>query len=160
MFFFSAHYRSFQDFTREALEVSKKRRTNLKKDLQKFLDNNEIANLEYIYEDKILHRSDIIWLIADDLNMPWSLWELSNINIDNIYTIYRLDKYIYKLWLFNFYEFENFEEIPLEVSELAAARRQAKLDKNRALADELRKNLMDLWYNMKDGKDDYEIEKI
>jgi cysteinyl-tRNA synthetase len=37
---------------------------------------------------------------------------------------------------------------------------QAKQDKNYALADELRNKITDLWWNVKDSKDWYEIEKI
>ena len=50
--------------------------------------------------------------------------------------------------------------IPEEVAELAKKRWQAKKDKNWAEADALRARLSELGYNVKDGKDGYEITKI
>ncbi len=47
-----------------------------------------------------------------------------------------------------------------QIIDLAEQRKQAKIDKNYALADELRKKITDLWREIKDTKDGYEISKI
>lgn len=52
------------------------------------------------------------------------------------------------------------EEISKEVSDLAEARWQAKLNKDWTKADELRNELTKLGYAVKDSKDGYEISKI
>lgn len=161
MFFLTAHYRSFQDFTREGMEMAHKRRENLKKNIYKFCQENNISAFDDNKPDNLETNPWAIYL-ADDLNTTASLAEFSTLTLDNIYALHYLDKYIYKLWLFDFSDLENGNNltIPDDVSDIAASRRQAKLDKNRALADELRNKLTELWRNMKDGKDNYEIDKI
>ena len=52
------------------------------------------------------------------------------------------------------------EKIPAEVTTLADQRLQAKKNKDYTLADELRKKVTDLWREIKDTKDGYEITKI
>ncbi|MDX1680768.1 MAG: cysteine--tRNA ligase [Akkermansiaceae bacterium] len=51
-------------------------------------------------------------------------------------------------------------EIPGEIQEIAAKRWQARLDKNWAESDALRDELKDKGWVMKDGKEDYSLEKL
>lgn len=51
-------------------------------------------------------------------------------------------------------------DIPAEVISLAEQRKEAKQNKNYALADELREKINNLGYNIKDSKENYTIEKI
>lgn len=51
-------------------------------------------------------------------------------------------------------------DIPAEVISLAEQRKEAKQNKNYALADELRAKINNLGYNIKDSKENYTIEKI
>jgi cysteinyl-tRNA synthetase len=52
------------------------------------------------------------------------------------------------------------ESVPAEITALAEARWQAKIAKDFAKSDELRLALTEAGWNMKDGKDGYELERI
>jgi cysteinyl-tRNA synthetase len=72
MFFLQAHYRSFQDFSRDALEAARKARQKLKKKLSKSSHTivEELSNI-----DKEL----VEWameLLADDMDTPKMLARL------------------------------------------------------------------------------------
>lgn len=212
-FFLQAHYRSFQDFTREALESAKRSRQNLKKKIQtqkektnfSMLDiatlNEKITQVRYIadwiedqvsregiyyeYEMNLAHRfngtdekskiignhpenknwklmRDILEALLDDLNTAKalaSLGEIISCDISGLYVLQWLDHHILKLWLFEIEE-EEVIEIPAHIQELAAQRRQAKLDKDRTKSDTLRNQLQELGRNTKDNQDGYEIVKL
>jgi cysteinyl-tRNA synthetase len=58
------------------------------------------------------------------------------------------------------YRDKNWNKIPYEILLLSHKRRQAKLAKDRSKADALRDELRSLGYEMKDGKEGYEVVKI
>jgi cysteinyl-tRNA synthetase len=136
-FYLQAHYRSFQDFTREALEAAKKGRQSLIKKIKEGLRPSQEEEQE------------IIWELLNDLNTWWMLGK-----IHSFWCPAQLDDHILKLWLF---EEEEKIEAPAGIQALAEQRRKAKSDKNRALADELRNKLQEWGRNMKDWKDNYEL---
>lgn len=138
-FYLQAHYRSFQDFTREALEAAKKGRLSLKKKIQ---DNQIISDEQ---KNKVLES------LLDDLNTAKLLSELHTVGCWK-----ELDDHILKLNLFQDDDL-NKQEAPSDIKDLADQRRKAKSDKNRALADELRNKLQEGGWNMKDWKDNYEL---
>jgi cysteinyl-tRNA synthetase len=51
------------------------------------------------------------------------------------------------------------KQIPADIQSLAEQRRQAKTEKNWAEADRLRKELEEKGWEMKDGKEGYEVVK-
>lgn len=51
-------------------------------------------------------------------------------------------------------------ELPQEIQELLEKRKQARADKNWALSDEIRDNLKEKGYAVKDTKDGMTVEKI
>lgn len=135
-FFLQAHYRSFQDFTRESLEAAKKGRKWLK-----------------LVEDDDYPYDEVVVPLLKDLNTPIFLANLHKHGISN--------KLNHIFWLTWWYEDNQIiVNIPAEVSSLAKQRREAKMDKNRSLADELRSKIEGMGYKMLDNKDDYTIEKI
>jgi cysteinyl-tRNA synthetase len=69
-----------------------------------------------------------------------------------------LEKNLLKIWLFDTVLEEKIE-IPADVIQFADQRIQAKKDKDYALADELRTKVLELWFQIKDTKDWYEIIK-
>jgi cysteinyl-tRNA synthetase len=73
--------------------------------------------------------------------------------------ITRLENNFLKVWLFDAIVEEKID-VPTEITNLANQRLQAKKDKNYALADELRNKVKDMWYEIRDTKDWFEIEKI
>jgi cysteinyl-tRNA synthetase len=52
------------------------------------------------------------------------------------------------------------EEIPEKIKTLAEARWQARVEKNWNEADKLRDEIIQLGWEMEDGKDDYQLKKI
>lgn len=130
-FFFQAHYRSFQDFTRENLQAASKWRKKLK-----------------LVSDENYPLDEVVAPLLDDLNTPVFLANLHKYGIseslNNIYHLYSEEKKV---------------DIPDEIHALAQQRRQAKINKDRTTADTLRDQLTNLWREMNDGKDGYEIVK-
>ncbi len=130
-FFFQANYRSFQDFTRESLEAASKGRKKLKL----------VSNEWYDW-------GKVVAPLLDDLNTPMFLANIQKHGIsEKLNTIYKL------------YKSEEKIEIPSDIQQLAEQRRQAKLDKDRARADEVKQQIINQWWNIKDNKDGYEIIK-
>ncbi len=155
-FYFMAQYSNFQNFTWDWLEAVKNSRKSLMKKLAwKYVSvqKNQIENYE-IY-------NKLIESICDNLNTPKLFAEINNGLKDNVEWIYSTISYfednLLKLWLF---EPELSVEIPSEITALADQRIKAKQNKNYSLADELRSQITELWWNVKDTKDGYEIEKI
>lgn len=130
-FFFQANYRSFQDFTRESLEAASKWRKKLK-----------------LVSDENYPRDEVVAPLLDDLNTPIFLANIQKHGIsEKLNTIYKL------------YKPEEIIEIPSDIQQLADQRRQAKLNKDRATADNLKQKIIDAWWKIKDGQDRYEITK-
>jgi cysteinyl-tRNA synthetase len=73
--------------------------------------------------------------------------------------INRLENNFLKVWLFDAIVEEKID-VPTEITNLANQRLQAKKDKNYALADELRNKVKDMWYEIRDTKEWFEVEKI
>jgi len=155
-FYFMAQYGNFQNFTWEILEQAKNGRQALIKKLQwkkMVKDKKEFEN------DPIFQEA--IEAICDDLNTPKLLSAVQNgLNAwwENIYAIITwLDTYFLKVWLFT--EQEKIE-IPAEITALADQRLQAKQSKDFKKSDELRDQIQNLWREIKDTKDGYEITKM
>jgi cysteinyl-tRNA synthetase len=89
---------------------------------------------------------------------------LANANWEIMQIIYRLEKKLLKIWLFDFEEIQeknkNLENIPQEISDLVEQRLIAKKNKNFQLSDELRNEIKNLWREIKDTKDWYEVTKL
>ncbi len=158
-FFFMAHYRSFQDFTWENLTSAQNARKNMKKKIQKNLRNKRSLKI-----GEIIAYQSILNILFDDFNTPNLLAEinklLKNPSEEDIAFISYLDEHFLKLDLFT----ENTDvsknttdttTIPKEIIALAEQRKQAKLKKNYALADELRTKIQDAGYTIKDTAEGY-----
>ncbi len=137
-FYLQAHYRSFQDFTWEALEAAKRGRLSLKKKIQ---DNQIISDEQ---------KNRILETLLDDLNTAKLLSELHT-----IWCRKELDDHILKLWLYE--ENDTILEIPDIIQQIAEQRRKAKQDKDWTLSDELRNKLTEYGRTMKDWKDSFEL---
>lgn len=99
-------------------------------------------------------------VLLDDLNTPKLLARLragqEAIDEDLARSIKYLDDHVLKLGLF---EDEKKEIIPDYIHVLARQRRQAKWDKDYATADSIKTQIIESGYEVKDGKDGYEIVK-
>ncbi len=130
-FFFQANYRSFQDFTRESLEAASKGRKKIK-----------------LVSDENYPRDEVVTPLLDDLNTPIFLANIQKHGISE-----KLNN------IFHLYKSEEIIDIPFDIQQLAEQRRQAKLNKDRTTADQMRDKLVNLGREMNDGKDRYEIVK-
>lgn len=133
-FFLQAHYRSFQDFTRENLEAASKGRKKIRL----------VANEWYPHEEITKH-------LLDDLNTSAFLAALHKHGIseklNNIYKVYQNEKQVS-------------EFVPDHIKALWEQRRSAKLAKDYNRADALRDELYRLWRESVDSKESYTLKKL
>jgi cysteinyl-tRNA synthetase len=153
-FYFMAQYSNFQNFTWEALESAKNARRSLIKKLSgKYIKTQQPHQFDFYKK--------IESVLCDNINTPKLLAEINmglNTSIPWVFEVISyLEDYFLKLGLF---EHQDVVQIPLEIIALAEQRKQAKLDTNYALADELRNKIKELWYELKDNKDGYDITKL
>ena len=154
-FYFMAHYSKQQNFTFEAINSAKNSLKNMKTAV---LEHKNGKNS--LGEDKIQeYKNEFLNAINDDLNMPVALAVCQKLlKEEKSKDVYELMMKFNEVLGLNFEEER--EEIPQEVQDLAEKRWQAKLDKNYALADELRGEITKLGYAVKDSKEGYEIRKL
>lgn len=172
-FYLTAHYRSFLDFTWDALSQSRKTRSNIIKKLasNKHIQSISISDLDINWlKDKISSKEwkefldNCLKNLLDDMNTP-ALLALINKNISSenyeiFSVIFWLDQNILKLKLLDdiklFNQNENIK-IPHYIYQLAQERRKEKLQKNFSKADEIRQKLLDQWYLVLDQWNSYNI---
>ena len=164
LFCFSAHYRNKLNFT---FEGAKSAQTSLNK-LRKLyilnknsdtkIDNNILVEAENKFNEAV----------NDDLNLPlamgivWDLLKKETKSKQIAELIIKFDK-ILGLDLINSekYQIEERIEIPEEIELLAKQRIEAKQNKDYQRADELRAEVINRGYNIKDlPENKYEITKI
>ena len=107
--------------------------------------------------------------IKDNLNTPKLLSVIGNASYhssaEQLEVLYRLEKKMLKVGLFEEQEIpptplSERGQCPPEITDLANQRLTAKAEKNYALADELRNQIQDQGYAIKDIPGGFEIEKI
>lgn len=124
-FYLQAHYRSFQDFTREALEAAKSGRKNLQKKIHSIVSyaeanvSNELLKFSYVnlYEtirNPIVKEffSICMFNLCDDLWSVELLWHIqkfintiksTNIDRNELFVVlFRIDKIILKIGIFDY----------------------------------------------------------
>lgn len=161
-FALQTHYRKKLNFTFDALNASKiglYRLRNLVKSNQNIKCNltpNQILDISNYY-------NKFIESVNDDLNIPEALgimWEmLKNLpKSEDVYDIcLKMDK-VFGLDLDKDIQKEKIS-IPDEIIKLANERLISKQNKNYSLADELRNQIQEKGFEIKDTKDGFEIEK-
>ncbi len=161
-FYFTGHYRSFLDFTWEALEAAQKTRKNLIKKILKIQKENHSLK-----EESNL-KSTLQTYLADDLDTVKVLSSinsaLANPQKGDVETILEIDDKVLKLWLregiAKLTEKENTpDNIPAHIVELANQRQEAKLNKEYQKADELRDKITSEWRDIKDSSEGYKITR-
>ena len=154
-FYFKAQYGNFQNFTWEALEQAKNERTGLIKKIQNLTQTSEQASTE----DWKLRFDEAL---ADNLNTPKLLSELhsalSKSGSELLPLLHELEEKVLKIWLFST-ETPASQEVPEAIVSLAEQRKQAKSEKNYASADELRTQITQAGWEIKDTKEGYELSK-
>lgn len=174
-FFFTSHYRTFFDFTWESMEIAKRARENFIKKIGYNEDEENLLSEEISFVTIERKLQTIEWkafwhwimeALCDDLNTVKVISlinsSLPNKNIEIKSMIYRLSKNFIKVGRYIEEKFTETIKISDEITEIAEQRKQAKFDKNYALADELRNKIVNMWYEIKDIKEEpgYEIRRI
>lgn len=181
-FYLQAHYRSFQDFTREALEAAQKGRKGLQKKIRDILDTQVPTLSDWL--QKVSAKSlrddltdafvgnffdDVLQAMTDDLDTVKTLATINHtfntiakekLTIDSkelLTVLHWLDTHILKIGLLDAPEIV---EVPADIQTIAQSRRDAKIAKDYAAADALRQQLHAAGRDMLDGKDGFQIQKL
>ena len=152
-FYFNAHYSKQQNFTFEALKGAQNGLKSFKNLVLSHKNGTNDVSNEKIEE----YKNEFLQAINDDLNMPKALAVCQKMFKEN-----KSDKIYQTMIEFNKvlgFDFVEKEEIPEEIKILAQNRWQAKQNRDFALADKLRKDILDKGYLIKDSKEGFVIEK-
>ena len=164
LFCYTAHYRTKLNFTFEGAMASQKALNRLRESYVKHFNGNEQADSEYLSECK----EKFLEAINDDLNIPLAMsivWELAR-NEKKSKDIADLLLDFDRVLGLNIKDSENYLEkqrqldLPEEIETLIEKRKKAREEKNWALSDEIRDNLKDKGYIVKDTKEGMTVEKI
>ncbi len=163
-FYLSAHYSKPQNFTFDALKGSKEAVSKL----YRLAFANKFGKDDISDEEIENYKKQFTEAINDNLNTPIALavmWNLLKTKIKSV-KIYNLllefDKVLGLNIERNVLQLNKNQnsEIPENIIELAELRKQAKLNKNYKLSDELRNQILSLGYNIIDkANNEYVIEK-
>lgn len=156
-FYFKAQYTNFLNFTREALTQAKNERLGLIKKIKNLIQNqNSFSSIDLDLQNRFDQA------LGDNLNTPKLLTQLhialSEPHANTLDIVKDLEEKVLKIWLFSADDSSDID-IPEQILLLAEQRKQAKTDKNYALADQIRAELLDQWWEIKDTKDGFELIK-
>ena len=164
LFCFTAHYRAKLNFTFETGLASQKALMRLREGFVKQQEGTDEIEESKIkeYEDKFLAT------INDDLNMPSAMgivWEIIRNEKQSKQFANLLLKFdeVLGLDLANskkYLEMAKEIDLPEEINNLIEKRKQARLEKNWALSDEIRDELKEKGYIVKDTKEGMTVEKV
>ena len=156
-FYFKAQYTNFLNFTREALTQAKNERLWLIKKIKNLIQNQDsFSSIDLDLQNRFDQA------LGDNLNTPKLLTQLhialSEPHANTLDIVKDLEEKVLKIWLFSADDSSEIS-VPDEILALAEQRKQAKADKNYALADQIRAELLDQWWEIKDTKDGFELIK-
>ena len=156
-FYFKAQYTNFLNFTREALTQAKNERLGLIKKIKNLIQNQDsLSSIDSDLQNKFDQA------LGDNLNTPKLLTQLhialSELHANTLDIVKDLEEKVLKIWLFSADDSSEIS-VPDEILALAEQRKQVKADKNYALADQIRAELLDQWWEIKDTKDGFELIK-
>jgi|688.fasta_scaffold09344_5 cysteinyl-tRNA synthetase len=175
MFYFTAHYRKELSFTWEGLEAAK---TSLHKFRAKYFefangsdDTEEMDSVDVKFELVQNYLQQFKEALADDFNMPKALailWEVvDSKDLKNFEKTALLSEFD-EVFGFDITDYDKLQkevsikldELPENVKNLLQKREQYRKEKDWQKADEARKEIKQLGYEIKDIKDGILIEKV
>jgi len=187
-FYLQAHYRSFQDFTREALEAAQKGRKGLQKKIRDVLSSswgeaegsrNFSEGLEQMSAQSLRTDltdafvanffDDVLAAMTDDLDTVKTLATINhtfNTIAKEKLVIDTKELLIVLHWLdthilkIGLLDAPETVEVPVDIQTLAQSRREAKLAKDYVTADKFRQQIHAAGRDMLDGKDGFQIQKL
>jgi cysteinyl-tRNA synthetase len=165
----SAHYRTKYNFTIKGIEDAKKARVRIQDYIHSCLEKIDFNMNNNVETEKInTLKENIFTHLADDLHTPKALATLftfinnnqidtlSNDEITNFINIMKELNEVFVAWSFTKPE-QKINDIPQNIIELASQRLAAKKNKDFTIADNLRKQITELGYNILDTKEGYTI---
>ena len=166
----SAHYRTKYNFTIKGIEDAKKARLRVQDYIYSGLEKIDFAVKNNEPTEKInTLKNNIFAHLADDLHTPKALATLftfiNNTQIDSLSECEIFDfinvmkeiNEIFVAWNFAKPDAKKENNIPANIIQLAEQRLIAKQSKDFAAADNLRKQIIELGYNIVDTKDGYSV---
>ena len=167
----SAHYRTKYNFTIKGIEDAKKARERIQDYIYSALEKIDFNLNNNSETEKITTlKENIFYHLADDLHTPKALAtlftfinnnqidSLSDNEISNFINFMKELNEIFVGWNFATPKPKT-NTIPQNIIELANQRIEAKKNKDFATADNLRKQITELGYNIIDTKEGYDIER-
>jgi cysteinyl-tRNA synthetase len=151
--FLQVHYRKPMEYSDESMANSAEGLKRLRNQVRELGGKKGEVNKDY--------KNKFLEYINDDLNMPMALSLIPEVlkskleNSEKLALILDFDK-VFGLKLEKILEPVN---VPKEVENLALEREEARKEKNYEKADELRKEIEDMGYIVKDTSDGFEIFK-
>lgn len=160
-FCLNAHYRKKLNFTFEGLDASKTSRERLTVSLYQHKIAKESTPAEVLAQ----YKNDFIKAINDDINIPLALGVLFTMvkeaKSKDIYALALDFDRVFGLSLDAIaLPTQQKLSIPAEIAELVTKRNDAKAAKNYQLADEIRKSISGLGYNLIDTKEGVVVNKM
>lgn len=157
-FYLQSHYRQSLNFTWEALKGSENALKKLSQTIIQIKKKKEKSKNDQKEKKTVLSFENAFKkIISNDLQIPQALsllWEMIKSNLSNQNKIKLFEKFnqIFGLKIIS-------EEIaiPKEVYALAKKREEARMKKDFKLADEIRKKINNLGFNIEDKKSGFQI---
>ena len=155
-FYFMAHYSKQQNFTYDSLMSARNSLRNFKQAVSEHKNGeNRLSQ-----ETKTQYQEEFLSAINDDLNMPVALAVCQKLLKENkSHDVYELIMKFNEILGLDLENIDQKQDLPEEVKKLAEERWKAKLNKDYARADNIRKELETLGYRVNDSKDGYELVK-
>ncbi len=159
-FCLNTHYRKKLNFTFDSMNFAKTSYRRLKEQLLLHKNSKSVTDKKVIEEYKAKFKN----AVEDDLNIPLALGILwTMLKEEKSKDIYDTAIYFDKVLGLNLDKEESEEKpqttVPRKITELAEKRKQAKAEKNFALADSLRNEIENKGYSIIDKPGSYEIIK-
>lgn len=160
-FCLNAHYRKKLNFTFEGMDAAKIAYERLCMILR-----SHSMGLAYVFPEELnKYMQEFKDAINDDINIPMALgvlWKMTKLPLCS--DVYKMALEMDKVLGLSLDKVDEYlksieEDIPAEVTALAEERRQAKIDKNWAKADEIRAKITELGYSVLDTKDGFTLKK-
>ena len=166
----NSHYRSFLNFSTEALQGADTALTGLRRLVREALPEDERAASGRLQREAVLDppapgspQEELLAALCDDLNAPkalgilWTAMRNESLAAQDKLAVAALAEQILSLGLFDFARLEQRAAIPPDIEELAARRWAARQAKDFAESDRLRDALAESGYTVRDRKDGYDL---
>ena len=157
------HYRKKITFNYDILDSARSAYQRLKKHIYEIKKNIDLDDGPRAVESSGIYKQRFIESINDDLNIPQALAVMWDVIRSGIFEIekFSLIMDFDKVFGLNLAEAKEKEiDVPNEIIKLVEERTNAKLSKDFKRADEIRKKIKEMGYELLDKKDGVEIKKI